>query len=58
MFFAFQEDELGRESLNGAVNCPVFITGALLFLSFMSSYIWGEHKCKTHDLAKDKVSTR
>ena len=44
-----------RESRDDAVNSNIFVTEAMLFLSFMPSYIWDEHKCKTHDLAKDRV---
>ena len=53
--FALREDVLDRESRDDAVNSNIFVTEAMLFLSFMPSYIWDEHKCKTHDLAKDKV---
>ena len=28
------------------VNCSVFVTEAMLFLSFMNCYIWGQHKYK------------
>ena len=34
---------------------PFSLLTAMLFLSFMSSYIWDDHKCKNHDLAKDTV---
>ena len=53
--FVFREDVLDRKSRDDVVNSSVFVTEAMLFLSFMRLIFGMTTNAKTHDLAKDEV---